>query len=67
LYSDYLQDLVDANMEELQEMYDSVVPAFCDAYPMSFNAEQYSFESFIVADHILNYYSIENPLVIVPY
>lgn len=64
--SEYLKTLSQNNMDELQEMYESVVPAFAEAYPDVFNLKEFSMQSFILADHILNYYSIDNPLAIVP-
>ncbi|CAO0790008.1 unnamed protein product [Mucor circinelloides] len=51
---------------ELREMYDSMIPAFNEAYPTVFDLSVFSFESFAWADTILNHYSIENPLAIVP-
>lgn len=47
-------------------MYESMIPAFNEAYPDVFNLNVFSFESFVWADMILNNYSIENPLAIVP-
>ncbi|CEP16037.1 hypothetical protein [Parasitella parasitica] len=51
---------------ELKEMYDSMIPAFHEAYPDVFDLKVFSFEAFVWADMILNSYSIENPLAIVP-
>lgn len=51
---------------ELREMYDSMIPAFNEAYPTVFDLNVFSFELFAWADTILNHYSIENPLAIVP-
>ncbi|CAO3648430.1 unnamed protein product [Mucor fragilis] len=51
---------------ELREMYDSMIPAFNEAYPTVFHLNVFSFASFVWADTILNNYSIENPFAIVP-
>ncbi|KAG1224576.1 hypothetical protein G6F35_003933 [Rhizopus arrhizus] len=51
---------------ELRELYDSMMPEFAEAYPDVFNLEKFDFQSFIWADNLLNNYSIDNPLAIVP-
>ncbi|KAI9472414.1 MAG: hypothetical protein EXX96DRAFT_354937 [Benjaminiella poitrasii] len=53
-------------LAELKEMYDSIIPAFSEAYPEIFDLNAYTLESFIWADHILNNYSIGNPFAIIP-
>lgn len=61
-----MRQFTENNVEELQEMYESIVPAFAEAYPEVFNLKEFSFQSFKLADHILNFYSIDSPLVVVP-
>ncbi|KAI8645188.1 hypothetical protein BD408DRAFT_339163 [Parasitella parasitica] len=51
---------------ELKELYDSLIPAFNEAYPSVFNLNVFSFGAFVWADMILNGYSIQNPLAVVP-
>ncbi|ORE19341.1 hypothetical protein BCV71DRAFT_177805 [Rhizopus microsporus] len=57
---------VSQDEQELREMYDSMIPEFAEAYPHVFSLDKFSFESFVWADNILNNYSIDNPLAIVP-
>ncbi|KAI9246528.1 hypothetical protein BY458DRAFT_536883 [Sporodiniella umbellata] len=51
---------------ELKEMYESMIPEFAEAYPDIFDLERFDFKSFVWADNILNNYSIDGPLAIVP-
>lgn len=43
-----------------------MMPEFAEAYPEVFNLEKFDFQSFIWADNLMNNYSIDNPLAIVP-
>lgn len=52
--------------ENLQEMYRSMMPDFSDAFPEIFDLSVFSMDAFAWADHLLNNYSIDNPLSIVP-
>lgn len=56
----------DQDQVELREMYDSMMPDFSRVYPEVFNLEKFDFQSFIWADNIMNNYSIDNPLAVVP-
>ncbi|KAI7900357.1 uncharacterized protein BX663DRAFT_439793 [Cokeromyces recurvatus] len=59
--------IVSADQEaDLKDMYDSIIPAFAEAYPKVFNLNSFTFELFVWADHILNHFSIENPFAIIP-
>ncbi|KAI9263181.1 hypothetical protein BDA99DRAFT_509528 [Phascolomyces articulosus] len=53
-------------IEELQELYDSLFPAFTEAFPDTFDPAVYSFKALFWAEHILNNYSLNNPMGIVP-
>lgn len=65
-YSPLSDTTVSQDEQELREMYDSMIPEFAEAYPHVFSLDKFSFESFVWADNILNNYSIDNPLAIVP-
>lgn len=52
--------------ESLQEMYESMIPAFAEEYPKVFDISVFTLEALAWADYILNNYSIDNPLAIVP-
>ncbi|GAA5811478.1 hypothetical protein MFLAVUS_004915 [Mucor flavus] len=52
--------------ESLQEMYESMIPAFAEEYPKVFDISLFTLEALAWADYILNNYSIDNPLAIVP-
>jgi hypothetical protein len=52
--------------ESLEEMYNSMIPSFAQEYAGIFDMDVFSLESFIWADSILNNYSIDSPLAIVP-
>ncbi|CAO3697257.1 unnamed protein product [Rhizopus stolonifer] len=56
----------DQDQLELREMYDSMMPDFSRVYPEVFNLDKFDFQSFIWADNIMNNYSIDNPLAVVP-
>lgn len=43
-----------------------MIPVFSEEYPSVFNTELFTLKSFAWADHVLNTYSIDNPLAIVP-
>ncbi|KAI9488531.1 hypothetical protein BDB00DRAFT_847661 [Zychaea mexicana] len=53
-------------VEDLQELYDSLFPAFTDAFPDIFRDAIFSFDALLWAEDILNNYSLHNPMVIVP-
>ncbi|KAI7851658.1 hypothetical protein BDC45DRAFT_445119 [Circinella umbellata] len=53
-------------VEELKDLYDSLFPAFTEAFPDTFSAEIYSFEALLWAEYILNNYSLDNSMFIVP-
>lgn len=52
--------------ESLQEMYTSMMPEISSEFPETFDLNVFSMEAFAWADHLLNSYSIDNPLAIVP-
>lgn len=43
-----------------------MIPAFAEEYPEIFDMNVFTLEAFVWADNILNSYSIDNPLAIVP-
>ncbi|KAI8100068.1 uncharacterized protein BX664DRAFT_255930 [Halteromyces radiatus] len=49
----------------LQELYDSLFPAFSDAFPTVFDPSIYTFENLLWAENIISNYTLDNPLVIV--
>ena len=53
-------------VEELQDLYDSLFPAFTEAFPDTFTVKVYSFEALLWAEYILNSYSLNNAMFIVP-
>ncbi|KAI8387518.1 hypothetical protein BD560DRAFT_452398 [Blakeslea trispora] len=63
-----LEEIEDDVLEELQEMYESMVPAFAEAYPSEFDLGMYSIEAFVWADYIISNYSLSgNLFAIVPF
>ena len=63
----HLEEIEDDVLEELQEMYESMVPAFVEAYPSVFDPVLYSLEAFVWADYVISNYSLSgNLFAIVP-
>ncbi|KAG0168983.1 hypothetical protein DFQ28_005287 [Apophysomyces sp. BC1034] len=59
-----LQD--EDSRQELQDLYDSLFPAFSEAFPDIFDQKIYSFEALVWAESIIRNHTIDNPLAIVP-
>ncbi|RCH80486.1 hypothetical protein CU098_001171, partial [Rhizopus stolonifer] len=53
-----LENIEDEVLGDIQEMYESMIPAFVEAYPTVFDAEVYTVEAFVWADYVINNYSL---------
>ncbi|OAD72856.1 hypothetical protein PHYBLDRAFT_169118 [Phycomyces blakesleeanus NRRL 1555(-)] len=60
----YLQE--HQNLEELEDLHGSLFPAFSEAFPDIFAPQDYTVQLFGWADMVMNTYTIENPLCVVP-
>lgn len=47
-------------------MYATMMPEFSSEFPETFDLSVFNIEAFAWADHLLNNYSIDGPLAIVP-
>ncbi|KAI8340520.1 hypothetical protein BC941DRAFT_348088 [Chlamydoabsidia padenii] len=53
-------------MMDLQGLYESLFPAFSDAFPSVFDPAIYTPDNFLWAENVISNYTIDNPLVVVP-
>ncbi|KAI9020710.1 hypothetical protein CLU79DRAFT_703687 [Phycomyces nitens] len=60
----YLQE--QPELEELNDLHESLFPAFSDAFPAIFDPQDYTVQLFGWADMVINNYTIDNPLCVVP-
>ncbi|KAI9308971.1 hypothetical protein BJ944DRAFT_155197 [Cunninghamella echinulata] len=50
----------------VQDLYESLFPAFSDAFPTVFDTQIYSLKKLLWAENIISNYTVDNPLVVVP-
>jgi hypothetical protein len=51
---------------DLEDLYNSLFPAFSDAFPTVFDPTIYTADNFLWAENVVSNYTIDNPLVVIP-